>query len=112
MPIQDFEADFLWKVSLKILNLGIILKTFNHEKNTMQIKCVSQTICPQTVCKSQYSYIELFIFKIRSKVNDIYSSIFENHMWNTKALGPVVKELWQILKFVALTHTHAKIKMP
>ena len=29
--IQDFEADFLWKVSLKILNSGIILKTFQHE---------------------------------------------------------------------------------
>ena len=28
--IQDFEADFLWKVSLKILNSGIILKTFTH----------------------------------------------------------------------------------
>ena len=26
--IQHFEADFLWKVSLKILNSGIILKTF------------------------------------------------------------------------------------
>ena len=29
--IQHFEADFLWKVSLKILNSGIILKTFTHE---------------------------------------------------------------------------------
>ena len=28
--IQHFEADFLWKVILKILNLGIILKTFTH----------------------------------------------------------------------------------
>ena len=28
--IQDFEADFLWKVSLKILNSGTILKTFIH----------------------------------------------------------------------------------
>ena len=28
--IQDFEADFLWKVSLKILNSGILLKTFIH----------------------------------------------------------------------------------
>ena len=28
--IQHFEADFLWKVSLKILNSGIILKTFIH----------------------------------------------------------------------------------
>ena len=28
--IQNFEADFLWKVSLKILNSGMILKTFTH----------------------------------------------------------------------------------
>ena len=27
---KHFEADFLWKVSLKILNSGIILKTFTH----------------------------------------------------------------------------------
>ena len=28
--IQHFEADFLWKVSLKILNSGIILIAFTH----------------------------------------------------------------------------------
>ena len=28
--IQHFGADFLWKVILKILNSGIILKTFTH----------------------------------------------------------------------------------
>ena len=28
--IQHFEADFLWKVSLKIRNSEIILKTFTH----------------------------------------------------------------------------------
>ena len=28
--IQHFEADFLWKVSLKILISGITLKTFPH----------------------------------------------------------------------------------
>ena len=28
--IQHFEADFLWKVSLKILNSGINLKTFTN----------------------------------------------------------------------------------
>ena len=28
--IQHFEADFLWKVSLKILNSGLILTTFTH----------------------------------------------------------------------------------
>ena len=30
MPNSAFEADFLWKVSLKILNSGLILKTFTH----------------------------------------------------------------------------------
>ena len=30
LPKSAFEADFLWKVSLKILNSGIILKTFTH----------------------------------------------------------------------------------
>ena len=29
--MQHFEDDFLWKVILKILNSGIILKTFTHE---------------------------------------------------------------------------------
>ena len=29
--IQHFEADFLWKVSLKILNSGLKLKTITHE---------------------------------------------------------------------------------
>ena len=29
--IQYFVADFLWKVSLKMLNSGIILKTFTQE---------------------------------------------------------------------------------
>ena len=28
--IQYFKADFLWKVSLKILNSGLILKTFTY----------------------------------------------------------------------------------
>ena len=28
--IQHFEADLLWKVSFKILNSGLILKTFTH----------------------------------------------------------------------------------
>ena len=28
--IQHFEADFIWKVSLKILNSGLIMKTFTH----------------------------------------------------------------------------------
>ena len=28
--IQHFEANFLWKVSLKHLTSGLILKTFTH----------------------------------------------------------------------------------
>ena len=33
--IQYFEADFLWKVSLKILNSGLILKTFTYEHGNL-----------------------------------------------------------------------------
>ena len=37
--IQHFEADFLWKVSLKILNSGIILKTFRpNPKSLAQVQ--------------------------------------------------------------------------
>ena len=38
---QHFEADFLWKVSLKILNSGIILKTFTHVYLTMIVNKVN-----------------------------------------------------------------------
>ena len=33
--IQHFEADFLWKVSLKILNSRLILKTFTRERGEL-----------------------------------------------------------------------------
>ena len=46
--IQHFEADFLWKVSLKILNSGIILKTFTHETSRMSTFCVKD-VTPQTL---------------------------------------------------------------
>ena len=41
--IQHFEADFLWKVSLKILNSGLILKTFTHEQVSEETKKLSLT---------------------------------------------------------------------
>ena len=40
--IQHFEADFLSKVSLKILYSGLILKTFTHV-HTVQI-CLSSNM--------------------------------------------------------------------
>ena len=30
MPNKDFKANITWKVGFKILNSGIILKTFTH----------------------------------------------------------------------------------
>ena len=41
--IQDFEADFLWKVSFKILNSGIILKTFTHVITKLESGTSNQT---------------------------------------------------------------------
>ena len=35
--IQHFEADFLWKDSLKILNSGLILKTFTNGFKTIVV---------------------------------------------------------------------------
>ena len=42
--IQQFEADFLWKVSLKILTSGINLKTFTHI--LIEIASNAMSICP------------------------------------------------------------------
>ena len=38
LPNSVFEADFLWKVSLKILNSGLILKTFTHAAKVISTK--------------------------------------------------------------------------
>ena len=43
--IQHFEADFLWKFSLKILNSGIILKTLTHAIYTYIGEAVEVYIC-------------------------------------------------------------------
>ena len=44
--IHHFEADFLWKVSLKILNSGLILKTFT---NVVVSICMGKSIRIQRV---------------------------------------------------------------
>ena len=47
--IKYFEANFLWKVSLKILNSGIILKIFIHAAITTWDKRQSKTVLGQSV---------------------------------------------------------------
>ena len=39
--IQQFEADYLWKVSPKILNSGRILKTFIIHPDRVHIRLIS-----------------------------------------------------------------------
>ena len=41
-----FEASFLWKVSLKILNSGKILKTFTHVFISLFVNITSVFIYP------------------------------------------------------------------
>ena len=44
--IQHFEADFLWKLNIKTLNSGIVLKIFIHGSYSISIlykKCQFQT---------------------------------------------------------------------
>ena len=45
---MHFEADFLWKVSLKILNSGIILKTFTHVAIKGMMTCFQHAVCVTT----------------------------------------------------------------
>ena len=52
LPNSVFKANFLWKVSLKILNSGIIKKTFNH---TFIISFLESTIAKRLHAKFQNS---------------------------------------------------------
>ena len=76
--IQHFEADFLWKVSLKILNSGIILKTFTHV--SINISCAdpyneplyiynNSQICSQIVCLQNGFLFLLYHYKYTKKSN-------------------------------------------
>ena len=59
--IQHFEADFLWKVSLKILNSGIILKTFAC--CIMGFDTKTLVCCMQTAKVHTCSLISAFVFQ-------------------------------------------------
>ena len=60
--IQHFEADFLWKVSLKILNSGIILKTFTRIKSVDQ----SENFEDQSFCDDFFYHSSITIFVLIS----------------------------------------------
>ena len=60
--IQDFEADFPQKVSLKILNTGIMLNTFTHGYRYIVLKMIG----PQCTYQVNYSipssvYLVIFV---------------------------------------------------
>ena len=50
IQIQHFEADFPQKVSLKILNSGIILKSFTHEVMNMYSQTKWKTVSNLISC--------------------------------------------------------------
>ena len=66
--IQNFEADFLWKVSLKILSSGLILKTLTHVKGRLiSLHCVlsgeakdSSFLCADREDSDQIELISVF----------------------------------------------------
>ena len=62
--IQDFEADFLWKVSLKILNWGIILKSFTKGWKTNIFQLVIRIV---EICGVSYRLIST---KVWDKARD------------------------------------------
>ena len=48
--IQHFEADFLWKVSLKILNSGIIVNTFTHVSGGNGVMGNTESFLTEDLC--------------------------------------------------------------
>ena len=95
---QHLEADFLWKVSLKILNSGIILKTFTHED---LIFCLSGSMKSQhgiTICLPK---IHLILINKGGSNTCWWASIFGT--WAESQWSPPQMNLWlhneQLLTF-------------
>ena len=63
--IQDFEAGFLRKVSLKILNSGLIMFFFTHACMDMGQKKMKNVTFPKFRLK--FKFISLLFQKIKKK---------------------------------------------
>ena len=64
--IHHFEADILWKVSLKILNSGLILKTFTHAPNDKTNKRPVKTQISLAILLDLILYVQVNIFRVMS----------------------------------------------
>ena len=73
---QHFEADFLWKVSLKILNSRIILKTFTHDK------VISYLFLYQRFNHHHYNYLLSLSLPtiLMSNINISYLSVQQSNL--------------------------------
>ena len=71
--IQHFEADFLWKVSIKILNSGIILKTSTQRVYTVSLP-EDQSCCYDFLSMKQFNFCSSFSMKTIVTVQSLYSS--------------------------------------
>ena len=89
--IQHFEADFLWKVSLKILNSGIILKTFTHailHLSSSQAK--NSYIMGLIIISAQMKYLPCHRFSIKS-AHRLSADLEFTHLFNSFVMGlPIV----------------------
>ena len=56
--IQHFEAGFPKKVSLKILNFGIILKTFTHADDTSRQGELSISVDPDQLASQKLADLD------------------------------------------------------
>ena len=105
--IQYFEADFLWKVSLKILNSGIILKTLDHVINHSIINflifktktyVVGPTMRRLLEFSITHSYLEAWSFKevkacLTQNARLIRLAIRVNHTYNRTNRGLILVTL-------------------
>ena len=57
--IQNFEANFLWKVKLKILNLGTIVNMFVHPSIQGEISTMGKKKYPDKMACHKLNHLEL-----------------------------------------------------
>ena len=67
--IQHFEADFLWKVSLKILNSGLILQTFTNEIKELFLNYFSHF--PIKIYSLLLNYFSHFLLKYYGYLKEV-----------------------------------------
>ena len=93
--IQHFEADFLWKVSLKILNSVLVLKTFTHVLTGNWAMLFPSTLNSSIFvqfAKLAGTQVNLLYLKLKNKI--ILSSEINEYQKQIKVISITSEMIW------------------